>query len=68
MSAPDGRPHYHSLVVFDDETGDWAMYIDQEIIGYAPTKEDGQHRVDMQVFALLKHLPASSISTTPPTI
>lgn len=55
MSAPDGR--YHGLVIFDDETGDWAMYIDQEIVGYAPTKADGQRRVDLQIFELLNHLP-----------
>ncbi|NJO82855.1 MAG: hypothetical protein HC828_08570 [Blastochloris sp.] len=61
------HPTYIKRVIFDDETGDWGMYLDGEIVGYAPTKEDGQCRLDTQTFALLNHLPPLHPTPTPTT-
>lgn len=44
---------YRKAIVKDHETGDWAMYLDDELVGYARTYQEAEQTVDQLVFELM---------------
>ena len=44
---------------YDRETRDYAMYINGEVVGYAPNYHDAEVRLDAIVYDMLRHQPAS---------
>jgi X-X-X-Leu-X-X-Gly heptad repeat protein len=65
MSA--ASPHSTTLaksIVYDPETGDHAMYLDGELIGFARTHQEVQTTLDKLVHELLRY---TSNGTTVPT-
>ena len=44
---------YRKIIVYDRKTGDFAMYINGELIGFAPTYLQGEARLNKLVYDLL---------------
>ncbi len=44
---------YRKMIVYDRKTGDFAMYLDGELVGYAPTYLDAETRLNQLVYQLL---------------
>lgn len=44
---------YEKAVIYDPETGDWAMYLDGELVGFARTYDEAEVTLDQLVAELL---------------
>lgn len=44
---------YRKEVVFDRETGDYSLWLDSELIGFARTYAEAERTLDQLVFELL---------------
>lgn len=66
----DTLPHsplhvrYHlptKIVEFDPETGDYALFLDQQLIGYAPTEKIGKQRLDKIMYDMVTKNPMAAL-------
>lgn len=46
---------YRKRIEYDRETRDFALYLDDELVGYARSYADGESTLDALVFELLTH-------------
>ncbi len=44
---------YKRAIVYDPETQDFAMYLDDELVGFARTYQEAEQTLDALVYALL---------------
>ncbi len=44
---------YQKEIVYDPETRDFAMYLDEELVGFARTYQEAEVTLDQLVFELL---------------
>ena len=44
---------YRKTIVYDRETHDWAMYLNDELVGFARTREEAEQTLDQLVFELM---------------
>jgi hypothetical protein len=44
---------YHKTIVYDRETHDYAMYLDDELVGFARTYHEAEITLDQLIFELL---------------
>lgn len=44
---------YRKEILYDKETGDYAMYLDGELMGFARTYKEAEMALDQLVFELL---------------
>ena len=44
---------YRKEIVYDKETGDFAMYLDGELVGFARTYHEAEITLDQLVFELM---------------
>jgi hypothetical protein len=45
--------HYKKEIVWDRETRDYAMYLDNELVGFARTYHEAETTLDQLVFELI---------------
>lgn len=55
---------YRKEIVYDRETRDYAMYLDGELVGFAPTYHAAEVRLDELVFSLLTHPQPEAVNWT----
>jgi hypothetical protein len=44
---------YRKMIIRDPKTGDWAMYLNGELVGYAATKEQAESTLNKLIYELL---------------
>ncbi|MCG8347595.1 MAG: hypothetical protein MI924_07415 [Chloroflexales bacterium] len=44
---------YHKEIIYDPETRDFAMYLDDELVGFARTYQEAEVTLDQLVFELV---------------